>query len=143
MQVCLCQAPGDEHMLWPLPVCRVSSMQSLTVGFVVQGWRKSMEDAHIATTQLVNTKAPCSAMFGVFDGHGGRWIACLCCSLSSLEHSAGLTRRALLQRGCQILSEVHGGRDPQAAALQRGARERLPHRGISQDGPHAGGPALL
>ena len=37
-----------------------------------QGWRKSMEDAHIATTQLVSSSAPCSAMFGVFDGHGGR-----------------------------------------------------------------------
>ena len=36
----------------------------------LQGWRKSMEDAHVATTDLGNTKG--AAMFGVFDGHGGR-----------------------------------------------------------------------
>lgn len=36
----------------------------------MQGWRKSMEDAHIAHLDLpggVN-------LFGVFDGHGGRLI---------------------------------------------------------------------
>ena len=34
----------------------------------MQGWRKSMEDAHIANTSLEDG---CS-LFGVFDGHGGK-----------------------------------------------------------------------
>lgn len=36
----------------------------------LQGWRRTMEDAHIATTDLGGS--PNAAMFGVFDGHGGR-----------------------------------------------------------------------
>ena len=35
-----------------------------------QGWRRSMEDAHITLINL-GDKAD-KAMFGVFDGHGGR-----------------------------------------------------------------------
>lgn len=38
----------------------------------MQGWRKSMEDAHVATT-LEQYK-----VFGVFDGHGGPEVARLC-----------------------------------------------------------------
>lgn len=34
-----------------------------------------MEDAHIATVQLGG--APGAAMFGVFDGHGGRYLLLL------------------------------------------------------------------
>ena len=37
----------------------------------MQGWRKSMEDAHIANTSLEDG---CS-LFGVFDGHGGHGCA--------------------------------------------------------------------
>lgn len=45
----------------------------LTWGVVdMQGWRKSMEDAHVATT-LDEFK-----VFGVFDGHGGPEVARLC-----------------------------------------------------------------
>ena len=33
-----------------------------------------MEDAHIATVELGG--APGAAMFGVFDGHGGRYPSC-------------------------------------------------------------------
>ena len=33
-----------------------------------------MEDAHIAAVQLGSSKT--TAMFGVFDGHGGRCTAC-------------------------------------------------------------------
>ncbi len=36
----------------------------------MQGWRKSMEDAHIAITNLTEDVA----LFGVFDGHGGKYI---------------------------------------------------------------------
>ena len=35
----------------------------------MQGWRKTMEDAHI--TELNFAGDPNSALFGVFDGHGG------------------------------------------------------------------------
>ena len=34
----------------------------------MQGWRRTMEDSHIAHTDLENG---CS-LFGVFDGHGGK-----------------------------------------------------------------------
>jgi hypothetical protein len=38
----------------------------------MQGWRKSMEDAHI---NLVNfDDDPKSALFAVFDGHGGMFV---------------------------------------------------------------------
>ena len=38
----------------------------------MQGWRKSMEDAHVATT------LPECKVFGVFDGHGGPEVARIC-----------------------------------------------------------------
>jgi hypothetical protein len=47
----------------------------------LQGWRKSMEDAHIAWPDLEikvpagdgSTETKLVSMFGVFDGHGGKW----------------------------------------------------------------------
>jgi len=33
----------------------------------MQGWRNTMEDSHIAATNLDNNVS----VFGVFDGHGG------------------------------------------------------------------------
>ena len=38
----------------------------------MQGWRRSMEDAHIAYCNLNNTGV---SVFGVFDGHGGKEVA--------------------------------------------------------------------
>lgn len=38
-------------------------------GTEVQGWRLSMEDAHLAITNFDND--PSAALFAVFDGHGG------------------------------------------------------------------------
>jgi protein phosphatase 1G len=38
----------------------------------MQGWRKSMEDAHVA---LTNFDENGTHMFGVFDGHGGKEVA--------------------------------------------------------------------
>ena len=34
----------------------------------MQGWRRQMEDAHIAHININNTGV---SLFGVFDGHGG------------------------------------------------------------------------
>ena len=50
----------------------------------VQGWRKHMEDAHIACCDVVkamNMKTKNSepmSMFAVFDGHGGKEVARYC-----------------------------------------------------------------
>ena len=39
----------------------------------MQGWRRQMEDAHIA---YVNMNGTGNSLFGVFDGHGGKEVAC-------------------------------------------------------------------
>ncbi len=51
----------------PTVVYGVSSMQ---------GWRRTMEDAHLAEGQLAGD--PSTAIFGVFDGHGGSEVAKFC-----------------------------------------------------------------
>lgn len=38
----------------------------------MQGWRKRMEDSHIADLQVANSN---THVFGVFDGHGGKEVA--------------------------------------------------------------------
>lgn len=38
----------------------------------MQGWRVSMEDAHINN---LNIDGNDSALFGIFDGHGGKEVA--------------------------------------------------------------------
>lgn len=45
-------------------------------GSAMQGWRRTMEDAHIAEPALPND--PNTALFGVFDGHGGSEVAKFC-----------------------------------------------------------------
>lgn len=42
-------------------------------GAAMQGWRRTMEDAHVADTGLRD-----AAVFGVFDGHGGAEVALFC-----------------------------------------------------------------
>lgn len=38
----------------------------------MQGWRKTMEDAHISSLNIAKTDASVPvSIFGVFDGHGG------------------------------------------------------------------------
>ena len=48
----------------------------------MQGWRKSMEDAHVAVTDIAlpgEAEAKSDAkVFGVFDGHGGPEVARFC-----------------------------------------------------------------
>lgn len=41
----------------------------------MQGWRKSMEDAHITRLEL---ESPEKSLFAVFDGHGGKEVALFC-----------------------------------------------------------------
>jgi protein phosphatase 1G len=45
-------------------------------GSSMQGWRRTMEDAHLAETALPDD--PNTAIFGVFDGHGGAEVAKFC-----------------------------------------------------------------
>ena len=42
----------------------------------MQGWRLNMEDAHIANATFNGSED--KALFGVFDGHGGREVAVFC-----------------------------------------------------------------
>ena len=45
----------------------------------IQGWRRNMEDAHIASVDLAShigvSTSKKMALFGVFDGHGGKEVA--------------------------------------------------------------------
>lgn len=45
-------------------------------GGAMQGWRRTMEDAHLAEVNVAND--PNVAVFGVFDGHGGGEVAKFC-----------------------------------------------------------------
>lgn len=45
-------------------------------GSSMQGWRRTMEDAHLAEPTLPGD--PSTAIFGVFDGHGGSEVAKFC-----------------------------------------------------------------
>eukprot|EP00884_Botryococcus_braunii_P007934 jgi/Botrbrau1/17141/Bobra.0157s0038.2 len=45
-------------------------------GASMQGWRRTMEDAHIADIRIADGSDLC--MFGVFDGHGGGEVAQFC-----------------------------------------------------------------
>lgn len=48
----------------------------------MQGWRNGMEDSHILATNIDNTGI---SIFGVFDGHGGKYIFINCSiNLSSI-----------------------------------------------------------
>ena len=49
----------------------------------MQGWRRSMEDAHVCAPNLGGYKD--LALFGVFDGHGGAEVAQFCAKYLSRE----------------------------------------------------------
>ncbi|KIY96122.1 Protein phosphatase 1G [Monoraphidium neglectum] len=51
------------------------ALQLVYGGAAMQGWRRTMEDAHIAQTGLDQDTG---AIFGVFDGHGGAEVALFC-----------------------------------------------------------------
>lgn len=61
-------------------------------GASMQGWRRTMEDAHVAETNLGDMGAD---LFGVFDGHGGAEVARFCARHIGSE----LRRSELFQRG--------------------------------------------
>lgn len=65
----------------------------------VQGWRRSMEDAHIAVLDLGNNAE--TAMFGVFDGHGGR-----CASSHQYNLVSTFSERAGFKTYTSVCSEV-------------------------------------
>jgi len=44
----------------------------------MQGWRRSMEDSHIAQLDFDNTPNGSASFFAVFDGHGGPEVALFC-----------------------------------------------------------------
>lgn len=44
----------------------------------MQGWRTDMEDAHIVALDVDDEKKGNMALFGVFDGHGGKEVAKFC-----------------------------------------------------------------
>jgi serine/threonine protein phosphatase PrpC len=52
-----------------------NSLLSFATGSM-QGWRLNMEDAHIASLKFLGSDQ--KALFGVFDGHGGREVAVWC-----------------------------------------------------------------
>ncbi|PNH10818.1 putative protein phosphatase 2C 11 [Tetrabaena socialis] len=52
-------------------------------GGAMQGWRRTMEDAHLAEVNISND--PNLAVFGVFDGHGGAEVAKFCQKYMTLE----------------------------------------------------------
>lgn len=94
-----------------------------------QGWRRTMEDAHIAAVDLGNS--PDAAMFGVFDGHGGRCVrsdpltTCLrgehTCWLPAHPPSERARARRQAARSCTAACRAERGqRQPARAAT--GAR---------------------
>ncbi|GBG25966.1 Protein phosphatase, putative [Hondaea fermentalgiana] len=44
----------------------------------MQGWRKTMEDAHITKHGIAEVDGEPVSVFGVFDGHGGKEVAAFC-----------------------------------------------------------------
>ena len=56
----------------------------------MQGWRKSMEDAHIASISPINFPSDVS-FFAVCDGHGGKQVSAL--AVEKLTHVMGQIMR--------------------------------------------------
>ena len=53
-------------------------------GSAMQGWRRTMEDAHLALVDGIDGD-PNITLFGVFDGHGGAEVAKFCQKYMSIE----------------------------------------------------------
>jgi protein phosphatase 1G len=67
----------------------------------IQGWRRNMEDAHIATTDIrkesgnMDLNADDMSVFGVFDGHGGKEVA----KFTQIKFVRELTQTKAFQEG--------------------------------------------
>lgn len=64
---------GSRELKKPVvaPIEDKGSNGTVSYGYVgVQGWRKQMEDAHVARVNI-GEYGPNSGFFGIFDGHGG------------------------------------------------------------------------
>lgn len=59
----------------------ISFIQFLYAGTGMQGWRKSMEDSHVAELNIIDGVA----VFGVFDGHGGNTISHILSNIQVLK----------------------------------------------------------
>ena len=68
----------------------------------MQGWRKRMEDAHIADINLGNSGQ--IHIFGVFDGHGGKEVAQFVANhfsqelINSGSYKSGDLKNALIEK---------------------------------------------
>jgi serine/threonine protein phosphatase PrpC len=89
----------------------------------MQGWRKTMEDAHITATAISSCEDAC--LFAVFDGHGGSEVAKFCAkhmraeleSLGSFragDYDSALTE-VFHRMDTMLLDEAHA---PELAAVR-------------------------
>jgi hypothetical protein len=66
--------PNMVYLPEPKKTKKIASGECKYLSFAsaeMQGWRKSMEDAHVHVTEFDGD--PNAALFAVFDGHGGKW----------------------------------------------------------------------
>ncbi|CAJ1952111.1 unnamed protein product [Cylindrotheca closterium] len=85
----------------------------------MQGWRKSMEDAHVAVTDIPipqsSEDSECKSdakIFGVFDGHGGAEVARFC----SLYLVSVLTQQESWKQGVPVSDEQRSS-DPSESTV--------------------------
>ncbi len=73
----------------------------------LQGWRKTMEDAHVTETDVLGRAD--SAVFGVFDGHGGAEVARFCERhlMGVLAADADFQSQAPPAIGCSLVRCFH------------------------------------
>lgn len=94
--------------------CPVSPLRFCVVD--MQGWRKSMEDAHVVDTKVPyppglpyidsenKDDIPAAKVFGVFDGHGGPEVARFC----QLYMVSVLTKQSFWQEESQTKVQESG-----------------------------------
>lgn len=97
--------------------CLDDSVSPLAWGVVeMQGWRKTMEDAHVAQTDVdLHWDSSAKAkVFGVFDGHGGPEVARFC----QLYLVEALTKQdAWKEDTSEDLNATANAKDPASTAV--------------------------
>ena len=61
----------------------------------MQGWRTDMEDSHIVNLDVDDAQKGQVALFGVFDGHGGKEVAKFCAAVSCSTSPSAIVAAAL------------------------------------------------